>query len=232
MLKKIWNNKWIIRGLLKTIYFNFHYLPLRQAIRLPIILYRPRLLKCKGNIKIEGNVKTGMIKLGLNNVPIYPNTGIIFENHGGDIIFKGHCFIGNNSSISVGKNAKLVIGNNFNASTSLKLISYYNIVFKDNVLCGWECLFMDTDFHQLTLINNIEKPKAYNSIIIGNNNWFALKCTIMKGTILSDNNVIAANSLLNRNYHDNSYCLFAGIPAIIKRRGIYRDNLNDIVIYN
>ncbi len=36
-----------------TVWFNFRYLPLRQAVRLPILLRKPRLLRCGGRIRIE-----------------------------------------------------------------------------------------------------------------------------------------------------------------------------------
>jgi len=233
MLNKIWKYKWILRSIISTIYFNFHYLPLKQAIKLPIVLYKAHLLKCKGQIKIEGKIKPAMIKLGQPVVSIYPNSGIIYENHGGKIIFKGPCSIGNNSAISIGTYGKLIIGENFVATSSLKIVTYHYIEFKENVLCGWECLFMDTDFHQLSLINQTEKqPIPYAPIIIGKNNWFALKCTIMKGCILSDNNVIASNSLLNKDYSDKSYCLLTGIPAQIKKTGIFRNPQNDLIFYN
>ncbi len=42
-----------------TVWFNFRYLPLRQAVRLPILLRKPRLLRCGGRIRIEGPVHTG-----------------------------------------------------------------------------------------------------------------------------------------------------------------------------
>lgn len=54
ILTKLWNNRRILRSILPTIYFNFHYLSFNEAIRLPILLYKPRLLKMKGNVKIEG----------------------------------------------------------------------------------------------------------------------------------------------------------------------------------
>lgn len=44
----------MLRSVLSSIYFNFHYLPFRQAMRLPILLYKPKLLKMKGNVKIGG----------------------------------------------------------------------------------------------------------------------------------------------------------------------------------
>lgn len=151
---------------------------------------------------------------------------------GGTIIFKGNCSIGNNSAISIGEHGILIFGEKFTATTTLKIAAYHHIEFKDYVLCGWECLFVDTDFHQLSSLHETEKKhQAFGPIIIGNNNWFALKCTIMKGCVLSDNNVIAAHSLLNKNFSDDSYCLFAGIPAQIKRTGVYRDFQNDKIIY-
>lgn len=130
MLKKILNNLWILRSIIPTIYFNFHYLPFSQAIKLPILLYKPKFMKLNGVVKIEGKTNTGMIQLGKNCIPLYPNTGIVFENLGGTIIFKGKCGIGNNSAISVGSKGNLIIGSNFNASTSLKLVCWHSIQFK------------------------------------------------------------------------------------------------------
>lgn len=41
-----------LRYIVPTLYFNFHYLPWRQAIKLPIVLYKPHLLACKGKVRI------------------------------------------------------------------------------------------------------------------------------------------------------------------------------------
>ena len=72
----------------KTIWFNFHYLPYRQAVKLPIILYKPKLKKCKGKVQIDAPIKSGMICLGVPIVSIYPNAGISWE-HRGTIRFQG-----------------------------------------------------------------------------------------------------------------------------------------------
>ena len=87
LLIKIWNEKWILRSILVSIFFNLKYLPISQAIKLPILLYKPNLIKLKGRIKIESSqIKFGMIQLGRPIVPIFPNNGIIYENKGGTII--------------------------------------------------------------------------------------------------------------------------------------------------
>lgn len=74
ILKQIWKEKWIFRFLIQSIFFNFHYLPFRQAIKLPILLYKPKFISLKGRVIISAShVKTGMIILGKLNVPIYRN---------------------------------------------------------------------------------------------------------------------------------------------------------------
>lgn len=71
-----------IRSKLWTIYFNFHYLPFKQAIRLPIVLHKPNFVKLNGTIRIEGPVTKGMIELGRHLNILYPDNGITFENLG------------------------------------------------------------------------------------------------------------------------------------------------------
>ncbi len=44
-----------------------------------------------------------MIRLGQFGVTLYPNTGVVWENHGGKVIFKNKCSIGNSSAISMGE---------------------------------------------------------------------------------------------------------------------------------
>ena len=36
---------------IQSVYFNFHYLPLKQAIKLPIILHRASLIDVKGKVR-------------------------------------------------------------------------------------------------------------------------------------------------------------------------------------
>ena len=40
----------ILRSLIPSMYFNFHYLPFRQAVKLPVLLYKPHLQKLGGGI--------------------------------------------------------------------------------------------------------------------------------------------------------------------------------------
>ena len=71
------------RALFATIFFNFYYLPFKQAILLPIWIYRPHFIKLGGVISIEcNNVKPGMIRLGFLGGRMYPNNGIQWAHRG------------------------------------------------------------------------------------------------------------------------------------------------------
>ena len=54
IIKTIMRYAWVVRYIIPTIYFNFHYLPFKQAIYLPIWLRKPKLLNLKGEISIPG----------------------------------------------------------------------------------------------------------------------------------------------------------------------------------
>ena len=106
-----------------------------------------------------GAIRSGMIRMGFNMVSIYPRNGVTIENRG-VMVFNGRCSIGNDSYISVGRHRKIVFGDRCTATASLKLASHCGITFGDKVSIGWNCMFIDTDFHRLTRVDG-KKVKAY-----------------------------------------------------------------------
>lgn len=219
-----------IRYLIPNLYFNFHYLPFRQACKMPILFHKPHFGMLKGKIQIVGEVKFAMIRMGFNGVALYPNNGINFQNAGGRIIFNGDCSIGNSSAIAIGKKGLLIVGKNFSSTAGLKIACQHRITIGNDVLCGWEVMMIDTDFHKITYTDGQPSPSGYKPIIIGDECWFGFRSIIMKGTTIKDHCVVSANSLLNREYTD-SYALLAGQPAEIKKTGVYRDLHNDKIDY-
>ena len=166
-----------------------------------------------------GGVKFGLIKVGIHMVSIYENNGVRFDNEG-IIIFRGHCNIGSGSGISVGKEGCLMFGKDFQATHGLKIVCYNKIVFGNNVLIGWNNLFTDTNFHNLSDYNGGIINNHKNEILIGSDCWFGFNCTTMPGAKIPNKCVIASNSLINKKYFD-SYCLYAGMPAAPKKYGIW-----------
>lgn len=227
---KIWKNRIYFRYIFSTIYFNFKYLPPNQALKLPIILYKPHFITLKGKFLIVSeNIKFGMIKLGFPEVSIYPNTGIVIENHGGECTFNGACQIGNASAISIGKAGQLNIGSNFKATANLKLICYHYIEFKDRVAISWETIIIDTDLHNMVKLDGTQ-TKGYGCIFIGSDNWIGFRCTILKNAKTPNYCTVGANTVLNKAFLDE-YTVIAGNPVIIKTSGLYHNIYNNTINY-
>ena len=172
-----------------------------------------------------------MIRLGVFGVSIYPSRGIMFQNSG-TIVFKGRCYIGNDSYISVGKSGTLILGDCYTATTSLKIACYDIIEFGKYVSCGWECTFMDTDFHRMKYLDGRESPKPYGPIRIGEGCWFGFRSVVQKNTILPKRTTVASNSLVNKVYDIPEASIIAGQPAKLVKTGIYRDMKDDTVVYH
>lgn len=221
-----------IRYIIPNIYFNFHYLPIRHAWKMPVIFYKPHFGMLKGDVKINSNgeVKFGMIKMGFNSVALYSNNGILFQNAGDTITFNGTCHIGNNSAVAVGRKGKLEIGKNFTSTAGLKIACQHRVTIGDDVLCGWEVMMVDSDFHKVTFTDGRRSPDGYKPITVGNGCWIGFRSILMKGTSLNEHCIVSSNSMCNKAYSD-SYVLLAGQPAVIKKKGVYRDSHNDIINY-
>jgi acetyltransferase-like isoleucine patch superfamily enzyme len=227
-LKVFFSVNWI-----KTIYFNFHYLPFEQAKRFPIWIYKAKLLKCKGQVIIQcDDICSGMIRLGQYAVSLYPDLGIVWENHGGTVIFNGNCSIHNSSAISIGSKGKVFFGKEFVASC-LKLTSYYSVYFSDFTRIGWSVIIMDTNFHRLKNLAGKKIGTAYGEIFFGKNNWIASKCIVLESTRTSDYSIFSAGSILHGDYSDfPSHSIIAGNPLEVKATGVWRDIGDDSIDYD
>ncbi len=194
----------------KTIYFNFKYLPLNQALRLPVFVYkRTDLYKMKGEVIIEGPISTGMVKIGPHGLGTqdikYSRT--MWEVTG-CLVIKGKASIGRGSKISIGKNAQLILGNNFRITGDTAIVCQKEISFGNDCLLSWDILVMDTDFHHIMNKDGevINAPKA---IKIGNHVWIGCRNTILKGVNIADNTIIAANSTITQGF-DKPNCVIGG----------------------
>lgn len=233
-IKKAWKYKFLLRNLFSTIYFNFHYLPFKQAIKLPILLYKPELLCCKGKVLIEpdnGKIKCGMIKLGFRDVSIYPNNGIMWENNGGTVIFRGECLLGNDSALSLGEKTTVDFGDDFINTAGGKIISYVGIKFGKSTRLGWGCLCMDTNFHPLYDMTRKKFKKASGPIEIGDYNWFGTQCKIMHSITTPERCIWGMGTIINRGCEMKSYCVMGGSPVRILSENVMRDYDHDVEKY-
>ena len=225
------NKLTLLRAIFDSVYFNFNHLPFRQAIKLPILLYKPYFKELNGHVVIDApNIYFGMVRLGFWNTLQYPNSGIVYENKGGTVIFKGKCTIGNASSISIGEKAKVEFGDDFYNNAALKLISVRSVTFGVKTRLGWDMIVMDTGVHPLKIKSTGQKTKASSPIKIGDYNWFGTRCIILKGVETPPRCIFAFGSMLTKKIECEPYSLLAGTPPTVKKTGIYRDYDDDMEI--
>lgn len=209
----------------QSIYFNFKFLPFSQAIKLPILLYRPHFIKLKGEVRIEADhIYSGMIQMGKLINTCNPNNGITFDITG-TIIFKGKAIFANDSYIMIRDNGKLILGNDIDCNCKIKCAK--SIEIGDETWVAYETMIMDSDWHALTDMCTGKLLKKTDPVRIGKHNFISYKCIVTKGTVTPDNATFMPCSTLNKVYEEGEYPLFGGNPCELKDEGFYMDHKNN-----
>ena len=211
----------LLIGLPKSIVFNCWYFGL-SGLKLPVLLsYKAKIKKMKGQVKIHGRLKTGMIKLGFTAPEMYDNSKLSFVwINDGLIEFMNKASMRNGTSIR--NYGHLIFGDGFHISAPSRIICYRHIQFGDDILIGWDCEFTDGDAHKIYAIDDeqqIERLNPNKPIIIGNKVWFAAHSKILKGVNIGDNSVVAEGTLLTKSFVEGNVVI-GGNPAKILKRNI------------
>ena len=206
----------------KSIYFCFRCLPFKQAVYLPVLVRYNVLLQHLGrvNIRYFGDGNFGIIRIGFGEVGIFDRK---FERTiwdvAGSVLFHGKARIVHGSRIVVGNGGVLTLGDNFICTSTMSLICYKSINIGYNTLISWNTLIMDSDFHLVYVKDNTKDVVREREVLIGNNVWIGCRVTILKGTNIGNNCVIAAGSVVNKSFLEDNV-LIAGNPASERKRGI------------
>ena len=183
----------------KTVFFNFKSLPLKSAVKLPVVIFfRTKIVSLKGKVNIASPVSHAMIKIGRCEVSHYQAYYSILSIDG-IINFTGKASLGRGSSLQVKKDGELSLGKRFRTTAGTTIICDHAISIGDEFLSSWDNLIMDSDQHEIFDSNGgiINSPR---SIIIGNHVWLGCRTTLLKGCILPDNCVVAAGSVLTKTF--------------------------------
>lgn len=96
----------------------------------------------------------------------------------------------------------------------------------DNVLISYGISIWNGDGHTIFDANK-EVLNYSKDVIIGNKVWIGHKAEILKGTVIQDNSVIGACSVVNKAFSESNV-IIAGQPAKIVKRGITWDGKSPI----
>jgi len=202
----------------RTLYVNFYFLPLSQALHLPIYVYgKLSILKCLGDIEIScsgDRIRKGMIRMNQNvesiGVPGGNTTLAIGENC--KIIFKGDALIARNTKILLWGGGILTIGKGSVWGLGSDICCSKKITLHDNVRLGTDVKIYDSNFHYTFKNDMVVRPYS-SEIELGHHCWIGARTIVMKGVRLPAYTTIASCSLVNRNVTNKERTLIGGIPA-------------------
>lgn len=111
---------------------------------------------------------------------------------------------------------QITIGKDCGISGST-IYSWKSITIGSNTRVGANCKIIDNDFHPIELkyrhFGLNEEYARRSSIVIGNDCFIGMNSIILKGTVLGNNVVVGAGSVVHGKFPDN--VVIAGNPAKI-----------------
>ena len=151
---------------------------------------QPVVIRGKGNIVFGTNVNFGVI-----NSPFFYNTYAYIEARN--------------------KKATVSFGNNININNSFTAVAEKSITIEDNVLIGYNCSIIDSDFHDLDPSNRNNNDQKSVGVTLSKNVFIGNDVSILKGVIIGENTVVAANTVVTKSFPSN--VIIGGNPAKIIR---------------
>lgn len=164
------------------------------------IRFNGRIFIGKGNLYIEGSGKIEFIS---------PNSSLYVGVY---------TTVQTPTVITIMNNAKLIVGQNVMIHRGTKIVVHENGTLKINdytyinensrVHCkkcisigrrcaiSWNTNILDTDIHTIQYFKDGKNNHDYG-VDIGNEVWIGANSTILKGTVIENNCIVAANSLVN-----------------------------------
>ena len=207
-----------------TLWFNFHFLPFKQAIRMPFFLYgKVRIVKAEGKISIDAPVKKGMISI--NKIKSSPcvsgyDTEIVLHKNG-QIIFKGSAVVGCGCCLNVNI-GKLLLGDGVRIGNQNNIGCFNLIQIGNNTRFGHQNQLYDTNFHHIVDLSGKKIKRSNAPIVIGDNCWISNRCTIMPGICMPNGTIVSSNSLINKNVATAEHQIIGGIPAKLLKENMIR----------
>ena len=204
---KIMNRKLkYILSIPKSFLFNLRFFPLKDAIKLPLLVaYNTEIGTIGKNAKIilKCPVKTGLFRLGLHGVRNFNENRRCFfcMTDNSTLILHGKSKFAEGSTITI--EGTTIIGNNVVANNNFHLSCHTTVEIGDDAMMGWDVRIMDSDNHEIIDANG--NPKISESpITIGKHVWICSFAHLLKGSKIPDNCVVSYRSLVTKAFENSN----------------------------
>lgn len=206
----------------KSICFCLHYLPLKQAVRIPIFVsYDTHITQMRGKVLLKSEkIMPGMVHIGLNKGSFdcgkNQRTTLQFQN-GSKLIFHGKAAIASGAVINNG--GTIEFGDCFSSNFGLFITCSENVSFGDNCLLGWNNHFLDNNGHKIFDESGVETSSP-KKIVVGNNVWITSETHFLSGASVGDGCVVGYQAFVLKDFLQEKNSLIAGNPAKVLRKNI------------
>lgn len=207
----------------KTLYVNFRLFAIRDALKLPILVYGSLRIYQLGKIILNvPKIEKGIVRIGIFDIKSYGRTAI---NNCGTIVFNGRCDIWGGCYIELSNTASLNIGKHALIGENVRILLQGQCTIGKYLRLAYNSQIIDTDFHFLVNVESGEIKNCRSNVVIGDYNWIGNNTTIKKGAITPDYTIVAApNAMLNKDYRNitSKYPILGGSPAKEISHGVRR----------
>lgn len=206
-----------IINLLRSIYFNFRYLPFKQAINLPVWIttnFRVHGLKRGQLILCQSNRRS--VVFGCWGSPgLQQMKGGLLFSKGSCLILRGHTVVSQGSVFRMDSGASIDLGRDFYCNKNCFFRASRDIVFGNDCLVGWNVQINTSDGH--TILHDAKRRPSDLSITIGNHVWITSNTIITKGVSIADGCIIAQGAVVAKSINERNALVGGVIAKVISQ---------------
>lgn len=206
-----------IINLLRSIYFNFRYLPFKQAVNLPIWIttnFRVHGLKRGQLILCQSNRRS--VVFGCWGSPgLQQMKGGLLFSKGSCLILRGHTVVSQGSVFRMDSGASIDLGRDFYCNKNCFFRASRDIVFGNDCLVGWNVQINTSDGH--TILHDAKRRPSDLSITIGNHVWITSNTIITKGVSIADGCIIAQGAVVAKSINERNALVGGVIAKVISQ---------------
>lgn len=177
------------------------------------ILFKGRIFVGKGKILIEGNGRiefltpTSSLYIGVYHTLSTATTIVLMNNS--RLQVGDHAMIHRGTKVVLHEGSTLRIGDNSYINESARIYCKKKIMIGNDCAIAWNANILDNDLHAICDergdVMNIDRE-----VNIGNKVWIGANSSILKGTTIDDNCIVAAHSVVTGELH--SHYIYGGNP--------------------
>ncbi|MFT4670071.1 MAG: acetyltransferase-like isoleucine patch superfamily enzyme [Flavobacteriaceae bacterium] len=179
-------NKLVVNVLMKLRKLRYSFYSNNSNVTGRYRQYQPVVIRGKGKVTFESDVNFGVI-----NSPMFYNTYAYIEART--------------------EESHIHFGSNININNGFSIVSETKIVIANDVLIGFNCHIIDSDFHNLEIDKRHETDPLAAEVFIGKNVFIGNNVTILKGVTIGENSVVASGAIVTKSCPKNT--VIAGVPA-------------------